>query len=354
MLERIRIVSNNICYGPAPAHNEEVEQHLTINREGRVWLTRLSFLDGIIEKKLFAIDKDDAEDLFEIFEERLSGDVSIIFATDVGSWDMRLTYEVGREVVFSGPLVEREPEDMMGFSCLIRDMLGRADLFVLDGNPDRVDEVVVKYQRKQGNSEELRIDRAKETLTYVKQTAEHGKQTNVYEAEGRISTLLDVLYPEIFDDMPEVPDDVMDDPNEERIYKLELLTKHGKKKSYSGFYDKFGLPYDWSDFIEKVHEFMTSCGDGELFDKAYYRSPRRRTGDYIFCDVIFGPGSKKYCYIADDDSYEVGDTVIVPTGDEYSETVGKIVGKNYYAAEDAPFPVNKAKHIIRKADEKEG
>ena len=35
----MRIVSNNICYSPIPEPDEEVEQHLTINDEGRVWLS---------------------------------------------------------------------------------------------------------------------------------------------------------------------------------------------------------------------------------------------------------------------------------------------------------------------------
>lgn len=35
-LKKMRIVSNNICYGSMPEPDEEVEQHLTINDEGRV------------------------------------------------------------------------------------------------------------------------------------------------------------------------------------------------------------------------------------------------------------------------------------------------------------------------------
>ena len=38
-LKKIRIVSNNICYGPMPDSDDEVEQHLTINDEGRVWFS---------------------------------------------------------------------------------------------------------------------------------------------------------------------------------------------------------------------------------------------------------------------------------------------------------------------------
>ena len=35
-LKKMRIILNNICYGPMPEPDEEVEQHLTINDEGRV------------------------------------------------------------------------------------------------------------------------------------------------------------------------------------------------------------------------------------------------------------------------------------------------------------------------------
>ena len=42
-LQKIRIVSNSICYGPPPEPEEEVEQHLTINAEGRVWFSSYKF-----------------------------------------------------------------------------------------------------------------------------------------------------------------------------------------------------------------------------------------------------------------------------------------------------------------------
>ena len=37
-LQKIRLVSNSICYGPCPEPDDEVEQRLTITSEGKVWL----------------------------------------------------------------------------------------------------------------------------------------------------------------------------------------------------------------------------------------------------------------------------------------------------------------------------
>lgn len=58
----MRVISNNICYGPMPESNEEVEQHLTINSEGRVWFSGYNFGTGggqyeKARSKNFKIDK---------------------------------------------------------------------------------------------------------------------------------------------------------------------------------------------------------------------------------------------------------------------------------------------------------
>lgn len=45
ILQKIRIVSNCIGYGPRPEPDDEVEQHLTINAEGRVWFSSYKFGD---------------------------------------------------------------------------------------------------------------------------------------------------------------------------------------------------------------------------------------------------------------------------------------------------------------------
>ena len=105
--------------------------------------------------------------------------------------------------------------------------------------------------------------------------------------------------------------------------------------------------------MEKVYDFMSFYGIGELFERSSYERTKRRTSDYIFCDVEFEAGGKTYCYLADDDSYEMNDTVLGPAGPDNHEALVRIVAKNYYSAEDAPFPVDKAKHIIKRIDEDE-
>lgn len=57
---------------------------------------------------------------------------------------------------------------------------------------------------------------------------------------------------------------------------------------------------------------------------------------------------KSYYYIADDDSIEVGDYVVVPVGKDNHQSVAEVVKVEFFAEEDVPLPIEKTKHIIRK------
>ena len=96
-LKKIRIDFNCICYGPCPMPEDETEQHLTITLEGGVWLTRLSFANGQIEKTNFKIDVGVVNNLFDVIENHFSQEHELYCVTDVDSWEMILTNEEGKE-----------------------------------------------------------------------------------------------------------------------------------------------------------------------------------------------------------------------------------------------------------------
>ncbi len=368
-LKKIQIISNNICYGPCPLAEEETEQHLTINSEGEVWLTRLSYGNGPIEKTSFNIDRKDAEFIFTLLRQKFSKKKDIYMVTDVGSWDMTITTDKGNVYQYSGPLIADDNSVVAGLSNVIRESTAREDLFVFDGNPDVITNLKVEYSRvtkvKQKDTstddtvdfsiwkygETLTIDRETETIVNHIQFAEQCSVTNTYHVEMGVKDLLDDLWPEIFDDIEGNPDDIVDDPLNQSQYKITICTRQGQEKIIEGTFDKYGLPNEWPDFIEKVYDFISFYGIGEIFVKGIYDKPRRRSSDYIYCDVEFEPGGRTYCYIADEDSYEINDTVLVPAGKDNHEAIVRIVDKNYYSAENVPYPVDRVKHIIRLADE---
>lgn len=370
-LKKIRIDSNCICFGPCPMPEDETEQHLTITLEGGVWLTRLSFANGQIEKTNFKIDVGVVNNLFDVIENRFSQEHELYCVTDVGSWKMILTNEEGKEFQYNGPLIENAGDRVEGLSDMVREATGRDDLFVFDGCPEKIDYLKLEYNRETkikpkhltedaeyefmtwNYAEVLTIDRATETLTNHIQFAEQCSVTNTYHVEEGISSLLDELWPEMFDDVTGNPPDAIDDPMNLCNYRITVRTQHGTEKTTEGSFDKLGLPDEYPKFIEKIYDFMAFYGIGELFNKASYGKAKRTSSDYIFCDVEFEPGGKTYCYLTDDDSYEVGDTVLVPAGHDNHEALVRIVDKNYYSSEEAPFPVEKTKHIIKRIDEDE-
>ena len=61
--QKIRIVSNSIGYGPCPEPNDIVEQHITINSDGRVWFSEYAFGDGFGKYK-----KAQTKNLFCLYE----------------------------------------------------------------------------------------------------------------------------------------------------------------------------------------------------------------------------------------------------------------------------------------------
>lgn len=368
-LKKIRLISNNICYGPCPEPEDEVEQDFVITSSGEVHLTRHSFNEKIIEDVRLSLTAKQTKWIFDRFTERFSEEFDIRLVTDIGSWDLFLTNEEGREFDYHGSL--REPdrfEVTSGLSETLREMTGRDDLFAFDGNPDRIDDLTLEYTRETkikapegadyafstwNYANKITIDRASETLVNHVQVAANASVTHTYQIEEGVSNLLDSLWPEMFDDIKGNPEDVMDDPLNQQNYRLTLHTKRGVEKVIEGSYDRDSLPSEWPEFIEKISRFMFFYGFGEILDEDYYAKPKRRQSDYIFCDVEFEPDGKTYCYLAADDSYEKNDIVLVPAGKDNHEAIVRIVDKNYYQAKDAPFPVDKAKHIIRRVDEEE-
>ena len=69
---------------------------------------------------------------------------------------------------------------------------------------------------------------------------------------------------------------------------------------------------------------------------------------YIFCEVAFEHSYSRYTYIADSDDYKPGDLVFVPVGKDNEEKISQIKSVKYLSAEEAPYPIEKTKHIIRK------
>lgn len=373
-LKKMRIVSNNVCYGPMPESDEEVEQHITINNEGCVWFSGYNYGHGgegyeKARSKNFEIDKTATDKLLSAIATYFGNEYIEIFATDIGNWIMELTDTEGITYKFRGSLCAEFDYDGTDLSDLVRDTVGMDDLYVFDGNskPDVINKITLDYHRitkikpKEvlGNetlefvtwdyTERLVIDREMETLEHIQNIGTGCRVFRKYEIEGGIENLLDSFDAEdLFANIQGNPDDVIETPNETKDYSITIEYKKNPKRIITGSYDKNGLPEDFADFTETVVDFIRFYGLGEILDPSVYGKIKRRLSEYIFCSVTFDEGYKKYYYLTEDDSIEIGDFVVVPAGKDNHEAVVEVVNIEYFSEENVPLPVEKTKKIIRK------
>ncbi|MBK1809506.1 hypothetical protein JHL18_02455 [Clostridium sp. YIM B02505] len=378
-LKKVRIVSNNICYGPMPEPDDEVEQHLTINDEGRVWFSGYNFGNAgeryeEARTKNFKIEKASADKLLNVLAAYFGNEYVEIFATDIGNWVMELTNTEGTTYKFRGSLCADFDYEGIDLSDLMRYTVGMDDLYVFDGNrkPDVINRITLDYHRltkikpkevPEGATweyviwdytEHLIIDRETETLEHIQNIGTGCKVSRKYEIEGGIESLLENFDEEdLFLHIEGNLDDVIDTPNETKDYKITIDYKKNPQRVIEGSYDKNGLPEDFADFAETVFDFIHFYGMGEILAPSVYSKAKRRKSEYIFCSVTFDQGYKSYYYLTDDDSIEVGDFVLVPAGKDNHEAVVEVVNIEYFSEENVPLPVEKTKRIIRKCTDED-
>lgn len=371
-LKKMRIVSNNICYGPMPEPDDEVEQHLTINNEGRVWFSGYNFGRGHeryekARSKNFKIDKAAANKLLDTIAAYFGNEYVEVFATDIGDWVMELSNTEGITYKFRGSLCADFDYEGTDLSDLVRDTVGMDDLYVFDGNckPDVINRITLDYHRvtkiKPGHkredadyTEHLIIDREKEMLEYIQNIGTGCKVSHKYEIEGGIESLLENFDAEdLFAHIEGNPDDVIDATSETKDYTITIDYKKNPSRTITGSYDKNGLPKDFADFAETVFDFIRFYGLGEILDPSIYGKAKRRKSEYIFCSVTFDKGYKSYYYLTEDDSIKIGDFVLVPAGKDNHESVVKVVNIEYFSEENVPLPIGKTKRIIRKCTDAE-
>jgi len=253
----------------------------------------------------------------------------------------------------------------------IRDSLQIDDLYVFDGRfkPDKVNRITVDYHRvtkikpKHPISEEteyvtwnyteqLIVDRETETIEHTQNIGTGCIVSRKYKVEGGVEGLLDDLDADyLFDNVEGNSPDIIATPNEIKEYTITIDFNKNPQRVIQGTFDKNGLPDDFADFAETVFSFMRFYGFGEILVPSIYEKVKRRKNDYIFCSVTFDEGYKSYYYITDDDSIEVGDSVLVPAGKDNHTAIVEIVNIEYFSEEEVPLPVGKTKRIIRKCTE---
>ena len=172
--------------------------------------------------------------------------------------------------------------------------------------------------------------------------------TNLYHISGGIPNLLDGMEDLDLTDREGNPPDAVDNPDDVKEYSLKLRWRSGQVDELDGTYDKLSLPEDFPELVEKVRDFISFYGLGEFFDEDAYSRKKRRKSELIFCKVIFADAEKEYTYLADEDIYEKGDFAWAPVGKDNEEKIVRVTDVEYLQPEEAPFPMEKTKKLIRR------
>lgn len=107
---KVTIVSDLLCYGPAPEPGDEIAQRITINSKGQVWFSAKTVGDSFpwkevpLRKAQTRINADAAANILNSIETYFRANPVRCFATDVGNWEMELTLEDGSIIKESGSM----------------------------------------------------------------------------------------------------------------------------------------------------------------------------------------------------------------------------------------------------------
>ena len=368
-VKRVKIHSNNMGYGFLPREGTEVEQHLTITDDGRVWITRYAISEDLnfakltkTEQRQFKISSDKAKFLLDKYTKYFRDEYEISFATDVGSFEMQITDDEGKTAYFIGPLICEFEVDGYDLSQLTRDTVEDQTLFVFDNNEfERIERITIDHEHKKkivaadgqvvtwNPTNHIVIDRKTDTIEYTYKIGTECDVTRKYHVAQGVSNFLDELeYQNLFVEFEEKELDAIIPEDDEATYTATVDFLRGPSRIVAGRYDKQGLPIDWPEFIEDLYDFMSFYGFGEMFDEKQYGRTYRKTNDYIFLSVRFGEYGKTYYYLTEDDTIQVGDQVVVPVGSEGKERIVEVAKKEYYSSDRVPMPIEKVKSIVGK------
>lgn len=277
-------------------------------------------------------------------------------------WKLTLTNESGKEFSYQGNLSPTCFDEAVDISDAMRDIFENDQLWLFDGCPDRLSGLDMKYDwtKKDDDQnitlryhEELIIDRDSESVLHKRSFGNDNGIIEKYHIEGIVSGLLDQLSLIDLTNAAGNPSDAIFDPLETKNYELSLTFNSGETKMVFGTFDKLGLPENWPEVAGLLSQLLSYYGMGEILTKEAYNQKVRRQGDLIFCKVEFDEQGKEYSYLADEDVYSPGDWVWVPVGKDGNLKIVMVVHVDYLQPEDAPYPLDKIKHVYRKLTDSE-
>ena len=136
------------------------------------------------------------------------------------------------------------------------------------------------------------------------------------------------------------------------LYELDAEYEDGKTVTHHGAFDRAHIPeMTFKAFIETIRNVVNIYDFGGIVNLDGFMNALK-PGEVKYCGVEFSRGGGIYHYRTTDLSIDVGDTVIVPVGDDNHEQEVTVKTVDFCQWDDTPYPLERTKQILRMADGK--
>ena len=360
-LVKIRMRSYGFSNVASQLQNEE--ELLEITPDGFVKLSATR-IDGR-EKCKVQIPVDDAAYIFNAFTTVFSEYKKEKVPGYSGFWKVRLLTDEdevffyhgsnGQDYMYEGKtlteiLRERTTlEELNGFAMRIdeKSHVSSIDIsFRQTVAEDAAEKVAEKnHQPMEDTTERLIISNRTHEIVYNRRVGNYKRVSLSFEMPEAVKNLLAWYEEQPLFEPGEVSPKPVAEEDISRTYQITVLYSDKKSASYSGSFDKEGLPDNWADFISRVAAFFDTESLGEMFNARTFDRVTAREDEVVFCGVeILGVVGVRY-YRCDDDM-RLNDVVIVPTPAKKQNLAGQVVELRRCRATAIPKELQKAKDVL--------
>lgn len=349
-LVSLKLVSNNLHFGPLPDPGTEFEQQLTLTKNGNGTYHVLTMdqqgQTQISRTRKIRLKSARAQVLMRQFETYFLQGYETEFATDIGQWNLCLKNSEGEKFYFLGSLLSTLEVEGVDLSDCLRQVLKLPELNAFDGEgePDTIQQLRASASYDNDHvtyTEELTLTAATDQVTYQRTASNGNQMKQEFILPGQVRALLDLLT-----DQQDNRLLVIEKIDEQPSYLMGDLTLTYQRRSPQHFKDFDDLPENWEKFVTRLQQALPQMFQGELFSLQGEQNGFLLDVGLMFCSVVFSENGRSYYYLSNDRTLQVGDHVLVPAGYDNHEAEAKIVEIAYYPVDDPPRPVNQTKTII--------
>ena len=372
-LVKIRLRTYWFWFGDVFSQSQNEDELLEITPDGTVKLTA-THVDSRQKCKV-QIPVEDAEYIFNAFVSVFSEYKKVKVPAYSGFWKVRLLTDEdevffyhgsnGQDYIYEGKtlteiLRERTTlEELNGFAMRIDEEshVSSIDIsFQQTVTEDAAEKDAEEYQVPvEETTERLIISNRTHEIVYNRRVGNNKRVSLTFEMPEAVKDMLAWYEEQPLFEPGEVNPKPVKKEGVSRTYQITVLYTDKKSASYSGSFDKEGLPNNWANFIGRVAAFFDTESLGEMFSERTFNRVPAKTDEAVFCGVeILGVVGVRY-YRCDDD-VRLNDVVIVPTPAKKQNLAGQVVELRRCKATAIPKELQKAKdvlYIIRDGDAEE-